>query len=314
MFQAMEMDSENLLRNLRRHAANIAPGQVAIATTEVAGARHREALAQFCREFPLAQVTAIGEVPNNAAIVVVLCEGATPPQTAYFKTVAAVGSALPIIWGDPWRPFDTQPPNAQDSGLSHAGMFSVLSSYCPVVKPSNGAYCEFGVFDGKTFALAFHALKHVCDRFYAFDSFQGLKGTMPTENHFTDGRWAANINTFEYNLQWAGVDTARVRTIPGFFQDTLQEKRIDDLGVEAITVALIDVDIYAPAALALEFIAPRLVQGSVLMFDDYDHLAASNDVGERRALREFLGRHPEIEVEPYRNYGALSRSFLVHRR
>jgi hypothetical protein len=101
--------------------------------------------------------------------------------------------------------------------------------------------------------------------------------------------------------------------VPGFFQDTLTGKSITALGVESVTVAVIDTDIYEPAALALEYVAPALRQGSVLLFDDYDHMAAARGVGERLALKEFLDRHPEIEVEPYRNYGAAARAFLVHR-
>ena len=309
----MTQDSAGLLRDLRKHAANVAPRRLAVAATAGARTRHQAALQQFAQEFPDALVTDIGEAVSDVALVVVLCEGENPPQRAYFQTVATVGTEVPIVWGDPWRPYFQEAPRQADTGITLQGMLKLLSQYCPVVRPYRGAYCEFGTFDGRTFGLAYHCLKNVCGKFYAFDSFRGIKGTMADEGHFEDGRWAANVHTFEYNQRWANVDMNRVHIVPGFFQDTLAGRTITELGVESVTVANIDVDIYEPAALALDFVAPALQQGSVLMFDDYDHIAASRAVGERRALREFLEKHPEIEVEPYRNYGAAARAFLVHR-
>jgi hypothetical protein len=312
---ALDPASATLLRDLRAHARNVTPGRLAIAATSTARARHDAALQQFCEEFPATTVVAIGERAVDAALVVVLCEGPARPVAAYFQTVAAHGTDIPIVWGDPWRPYYRQaPPRHQNVGVTYEGMFSLLGQYFELGAPRAGAYCEFGVFDGRTFALAFHSLKHVCGRFHAFDSFRGLQGTLANEPAFADGDYAANVRTFEYNLRWSGVDRDRVEIVPGFFQDTLAGRSILELGVQTVNVAVIDVDIFVPAALALEFVAPALRQGSIVMFDDYDHLAADPDAGERRALREFLARHPEMEVEPYRNYGVAARAFLVHRR
>jgi hypothetical protein len=81
-----------------------------------------------------------------------------------------------------------------------------------------------------------------------------------------------------------------------------------------VSVIHIDTDVYEPSLLALEFVAPALVQGSLLLLDDYDHLAASDAKGERRAVHEWLRNHPEFDLEPYRNYAIFSRAFIVHRR
>lgn len=102
--------------------------------------------------------------------------------------------------------------------------------------------------------------------------------------------------------------------MPGFFQETLRDRLPSELGIERASIVHIDVDVYELARLALEFISPALPQGALLLFDDYDHMAAANDRGERRAMREWLAAHPEFEIEPYRAYGAVCRSFLVHRR
>ena len=136
-----------------KHGADVAPGPIAVAATDTAR-QHWEALDQFCQEFPTALVTEIGATVDNAALVVVLCEGVAPPQSACFKTVATVGYDVPIVWGDPWRPFYQAAPRQAKTGITHEGMLQILSHYGYVVRPFRGAYCEFDTFDGRTFGLA----------------------------------------------------------------------------------------------------------------------------------------------------------------
>ena len=62
---------------------------------------------------------------------------------------------------------------------------------------------------------------------------------------------------------------------------------------------------------ALTLIAPRLVQGSVMLCDDYDLFRADHQQGERRALQECAARFG-IAFEPWFAYGAASRAFLCH--
>jgi hypothetical protein len=109
------------------------------------------------------------------------------------------------------------------------------------------------------------------------------------------------------------VDETRVRVVPGLFQDTLADHTPGDIGLTSLSIVHIDTDIYEPARLALEFVSPVLPQGALLLFDDYDQLAASNARGERRAVADWLLAHPEFSLEPYRTYGTFCRAFLVHR-
>jgi O-methyltransferase len=57
---------------------------------------------------------------------------------------------------------------------------------------------------------------------------------------------------------------------------------------------------------------PALVNGALILFDDYDHMAADNSRGERRALREWLAE-TRYSAELYRSYNALSRAFIIHK-
>jgi hypothetical protein len=192
-------------------------------------------------------------------------------------------------------------------------MFALAGVYAQTIKPS-GSYLEFGVYDGRTIALAFHTMATACDRFFAFDSFKGIGGaTAQEQSHFANGQYYANLATLDYNLRFTGVDVARVTPVAGFFEDTLAGRTPRDYGIESASVVHIDTDVYAPALQALEFVTSALPQGALLLFDDYDQLAASNRKGERRAVREWLERHDDIELEEYRRYTPFSRAFIVHR-
>ena len=74
----------------------------------------------------------------------------------------------------------------------------------------------------------------------------------------------------------------------------------------------IDSDLYQSACSALAIAGPKLQQGTVLLMDDWNGFRAAADQGERRALREFLERHPQITVEPWFSYTHMGQAFMVH--
>jgi hypothetical protein len=63
----------------------------------------------------------------------------------------------------------------------------------------------------------------------------------------------------------------------------------------------------------LEFIKEYLVEGSILLFDDYNQLREAQDdnSGERRALIEFEKRNPGFKKEHLFNYGWEGVAFRV---
>ena len=51
-------------------------------------------------------------------------------------------------------------------------------------------YLEFGTYVGSTLSAAYHSFKPFINRFFAFDSFQGLIGTREEEScTFQDGQY-----------------------------------------------------------------------------------------------------------------------------
>jgi hypothetical protein len=71
----------------------------------------------------------------------------------------------------------------------------------------------------------------------------------------------------------------------------------------------IDADIYQSAVEALELMRNSIQQGTVILFDDYNCFDASNNKGERRALREFSEK-TGIFFEPWFAYRNVGQAFL----
>jgi len=123
-----------------------------------------------------------------------------------------------------------------------------------------------------------------------------------------------NLPTYWHNMCAAGADPSRMRPVQGNYLDTFQDPKAlhASLGLERCLVAHIDCDIYAAAKAALTFLTGVLVQGSIILFDEFHANNASNRLGERRALAEWLEENPAIQVERWIDYAAAGRAFFVH--
>ncbi|WP_374558370.1 class I SAM-dependent methyltransferase [Thermomonas sp.] len=211
------------------------------------------------------------------------------------------------------RTLFVEPVQARVNPIHYEVMFNEAGKVAANLR--RGHYLEFGTFDGRTFTLAWHSMAKRCPwmRFFGFDSFTGILGARNDEV-YVDGTYCSNRETFEHNWRVAGLDPGRCMSVPGDFRESLAEPGLRErLGIEAAAVVHIDCDVYEAAKAALDFVAPVLQQGSVLLFDEFHANHASNATGERRALRELLAAHPELEVERWHDYAVEGRSFLVHR-
>lgn len=219
---------------------------------------------------------------------------------------------LPVVFGSMSRCLYHEHPGIRNTGVMLDGMFALAGLYAPSLRP-RGSYVEFGVFDGRSFTLAYQTLNHVCTTFYGFDSFAGICGTRPEERTvFADGQYFANVETFKHNMRLVGADMSRVHAVQGPFDETLRQPA-QSYGIEHISVCNIDSDVYEAALLALEFVTPRLVNGALILFDEYHHFGSDPDRGEQRAIREWLEKHPNCSLKPYRSYEAVGASFIFRR-
>jgi hypothetical protein len=63
----------------------------------------------------------------------------------------------------------------------------------------------------------------------------------------------------------------------------------------------------------LEFITPYLVNGSVLVFDDWFFYKASPERGEQKALNEWLKINPNIKLTEFHKYSWHGNSFIINK-
>lgn len=161
-----------------------------------------------------------------------------------------------------------------------------------------GDYLEFGVYQGKAMSSAWNAAIRYGQRtmrFHAFDSFSGLPDPSTsgadTGGEFVTGEFACDRVTFERNLRVAGVDLSRVTVTEGFYDATLQTPA-GAVGIKAAAVVWIDCDLYSSTVEVLAFLTDVLVDGAVLIFDDWHCFHSRPDRGEQRACAEWLERTP----------------------
>lgn len=200
-----------------------------------------------------------------------------------------------------------------------ARMVMMNNAMC-YVKASNlkGDYAEFGVWKGNMFALAYHYARKVGlgdMRFFAYDSFEGLPQSdeeyKVKSNTFWEGRFAFSKEKFKKAIVKKGVDLKRVVIMKGWFQEVLKPELKKELGLERVAVALVDCDLYESAKPVLEFLSDLLVNGSVLIFDDWFLFEGNPDAGVQKACGEWLDKHPEIKLIDYHKYGRHGNSFIV---
>lgn len=137
---------------------------------------------------------------------------------------------------------------------------------------AGGMALEFGVATGTTLQLI--AEHHRRGPVFGFDSFQGLPET-----------WRPGWSAGEFAQEPPDVPGAEL--VVGLFADTLP----GFLAAHAGPVAFLhlDADLHSSTATVLEHVGPRLVPGSVVLFDEYYNFPGWQD-HEHRAWREHVER------------------------
>jgi len=97
------------------------------------------------------------------------------------------------------------------------------------------------------------------------------------------------------------------------FQDWLEADAARREAYDRVELAWVDCDLYASTVPVLDYLTPRLEDGAVIVFDDWNCYKARPDQGERRACAEWLARNPQISLMPFRDYGWAGTSMIVHR-
>ncbi|MCC6934838.1 MAG: class I SAM-dependent methyltransferase [Candidatus Yanofskybacteria bacterium] len=169
------------------------------------------------------------------------------------------------------------------------------------VNQLDGDVMECGVGHGTSFAMLAFLARHENKgrHVWGFDSFVGypeptaedLAGTRKPKK----GEWAG---TTVGDIQQLFVDTrldppfvqSNVHVIPGYFQDSLSA-----FTGSSIAFLHLDVNLHASYRTCLEQLYPKVVQGGVILFDEYEGgMEFTKLPGAKRAIDEYLAPLGEI--------------------
>ncbi|AXK79055.1 hypothetical protein DW352_00080 [Pseudolabrys taiwanensis] len=161
-----------------------------------------------------------------------------------------------------------------------------------------GNYLEFGCHRCRTFRMALtEARRHNQDhmKFFAFDSFEGLPipTTETSVTKWTQGALTTSEQSFQDLVHKHGIYVDRVKTIKGFYSDSLTDELQTQFVAKENKIALVtvDCDLYESAVPVFDFIEPLLQDGSVIYMDDlFVGNKANPTRGVARAFLEFQKR------------------------
>ena len=180
-----------------------------------------------------------------------------------------------------------------DSGSTLVSMERLMSlkTHCARFKKSNFTFVECGVAKGGCLAVMAHNSSKT-NKIYGFDSFEGMpeitdkdlgdyNKTSPLEGFGSVGcNLSGGIDTVYSNFSKLKVPMTNVKLVQGFFENTLTDEVIKELG--NIAVLRLDGDWYNSTKVCLDRLYNSVVDGGVIIIDDYGHF-----IGAKTATDEF---------------------------
>ncbi|CAL95312.1 TylF/MycF/NovP-related O-methyltransferase [Azoarcus olearius] len=178
-----------------------------------------------------------------------------------------------------------------------------------------GVICEFGVQWGATMTQLIN-LRSVYEPFnhsrtiYGFDTFEGFPAVHPQDGNLVRSRDLSTAAGHEQTLERILHLMEQFPPLPHIKKHALikgDASHTIDEWLESnphaiISLAIFDMDLYAPTKTVLEKIRPRLVKGSVLAFDE---LNCRYFPGETTALDEAIGlNNLRLYRSPHHPFGA----------
>ena len=124
-------------------------------------------------------------------------------------------------------------------------------------------------------------------RFFAFDSFQGLPkidGLDALGSDFEEGGWSSNEENFRINLTKSRFPMEKLVVVPGWFEESCTEKIKQENSLKRAAIIHIDCDLYSSTKTVLGFVESLLVDGTVIIFDDWYNFKANPSLGEKKAF------------------------------
>ena len=157
-----------------------------------------------------------------------------------------------------------------------------------------GDYLEFGCHRCRTFRMALtEARKHNLQdmNFWAFDSFEGCRNWNMNQCRVLEkGALATAVEDFMRMVNEHGIYADRVRTIKGYYSDSLTAElkgRLVQNGAKASLIT-VDCDLYEFAVPVFRFVDDFIQEGSIIYMDDlFAGFKGSPMKGIARAFLEY---------------------------
>lgn len=163
------------------------------------------------------------------------------------------------------------------------------------------AVAECGVGSGYSMAYALSAMKELKDKrkYHVFDTFEGFPyihdedlKNLPEERKSVSvvGRYAEWGIEDIRKIAKSVSSLERTSFFKGRFEETLpilpEEQRY--------SFVFLDCDLYQSYLTSLEHLYPRVVDGGIILFDEYEH--TTDWPGARKAIDEFFADKPENPI------------------
>lgn len=114
-------------------------------------------------------------------------------------------------------------------------------------------------------------------------------------------------------IKGEGIQEGRVEIIQGWFEETLNNKTIGKYNLNHAAIVHIDSDLYESAKTVLDFIGPLLVDGSIIIFDNWFTYNGNPNFGEQKAFREWSDFQTDWNISEYQKEGPWRNSFILNK-
>jgi ADP-heptose:LPS heptosyltransferase len=186
---------------------------------------------------------------------------------------------------------------ADANSLLGRGKLATIADCLQRVQNVPGATAELGVYKGgSALLIAATAQSASC---HLFDTFTGIPAKGEDDIHAVGDFSDTTLGTVKELLK----DCPNARYHAGLFPDTAK-----GLEFETFKFVHIDGDQYQTTRDALEYFYPRLNDGGILLFDDYQW---KNCPGVEKALTEFMADKPEALEHPTRHQALIVKGKVV---
>lgn len=183
-----------------------------------------------------------------------------------------------------------------------------------------GDYYEFGCHRCRTFRMSLtEARRHNLSemQFHAFDSFQGLPEveTNPSVEIWEKGALATSEEDFMDMIREHGIYLENVKTIKGFYDESLTTELRNKYETTSRKAALINVDcdLYESAVPVFNFLEQQIQEGTLIYIDDlFCGYKGSPHDGVAQAFIEFQQRS-EFKFLPHMEVGWWGRTYIAYK-